>query len=1086
MTTFDDIVALDAEHVMQTYGRQPGRVRARRGRPAVGQRGQGVPRLPRRARGHVARARAPGRRRRARRAGAHAAARVEPVLQRRAAAGRRAPRRAARRRRSGVLLPTPAPRPTSARSSSPAATGRRTAAASASTCVSAYGSFHGRTLATLAATGQPQKQEVVPAAARRVPPGRVRRPRRPRGRDGRPRVRAVLLEPVQGEGGVNPAPRRLPRGGPRAVRRARGAVDRRRGADRPRPHRQVVRLPARRRRAARRRHHGQGARQRRADRRVLGARRRRGRVQARRPRHHLRRPAARGRAPRSRCSTGWRPRTCPRSRRAPGERLTKALLALAGVADVRGLGLLLAAELEPGIESGPVAAACLDAGLVVNAVTPTALRFAPSLLVTDDEIDEARSRSSTRSSPTRRVMSATSSRSTTSRPTSSPRCSTAAGVEARARPSAAAAGRAGRRAAVREAVGPHPHLHRDGGGAARRPPGLHPARRGRARRARARRGRRPHARLLLRRHRRPGVRPRDARSDGRGGRRAGGEPAVRPRAPVPGARRLAHDARAARRPRRPDASPTSATATTSPRRSPSPPRWSAWSSPVASPPGYELDDDTVERARNLGGADRARRRPVRGGAAAPTSSTPTCGRRWARKTRRPSGAPRSRASRSTTTLMAAAGEQRVPALPARPPGRGGVGRGGRRAAQRGLAAGREPHARRTRAAGGARRRAGEAHADDDARQAPAPAPHRHAPRAAGRLEPGAARRAARADGVVATQATVCRDLEDLGAVKVRIPGGAMAYAIPEHAKEGERARRPSAPGDRRLGGRGRPQRATSSCCARRPGRPTWSARPRPRRAGRHARHRRRRRHDHRGVLRSTPAARSVAAELGGLAGLVDEADEPRRRQRWPKRVVLAYSGGLDTSVAVRWMTRSGASRSIASSRRRRARPPTTTGTRSGTGRSPPARSKPSWSTRKREFADDFVAPGHPRERAVRGPVPAGVGAVAAGHREAPRRGRARARRRRRGPRLHRQGQRPGPLRGVDAGARARPRGARAGARVGHDPRGLDRLRRRATTSRSRCARTTRTRSTTTSGAGPSSAARWRTRGPRRPSRSSAH
>jgi transcriptional regulator of arginine metabolism len=41
-----------------------------------------------------------------------------------------------------------------------------------------------------------------------------------------------------------------------------------------------------------------------------------------------------------------------------------------------------------------------------------------------------------------------------------------------------------------------------------------------------------------------------------------------------------------------------------------------------------------------------------------------------------------------------------------------------------------------------------------------------------------------ADGVVATQATVSRDLEDLGAVKVRIPGGTMAYAIPEHAKEG--------------------------------------------------------------------------------------------------------------------------------------------------------------------------------------------------------------------------------------------------------------------------------------------------------------
>ncbi len=39
------------------------------------------------------------------------------------------------------------------------------------------------------------------------------------------------------------------------------------------------------------------------------------------------------------------------------------------------------------------------------------------------------------------------------------------------------------------------------------------------------------------------------------------------------------------------------------------------------------------------------------------------------------------------------------------------------------------------------------------------------------------------EGVVATQATVSRDLEDLGAVKVRIPGGATAYAIPEHSKD---------------------------------------------------------------------------------------------------------------------------------------------------------------------------------------------------------------------------------------------------------------------------------------------------------------
>ena len=40
-----------------------------------------------------------------------------------------------------------------------------------------------------------------------------------------------------------------------------------------------------------------------------------------------------------------------------------------------------------------------------------------------------------------------------------------------------------------------------------------------------------------------------------------------------------------------------------------------------------------------------------------------------------------------------------------------------------------------------------------------------------------------AEGVVATQATVSRDLDDLGAVKVRMPGGDTVYAIPETAKE---------------------------------------------------------------------------------------------------------------------------------------------------------------------------------------------------------------------------------------------------------------------------------------------------------------
>ena len=35
-----------------------------------------------------------------------------------------------------------------------------------------------------------------------------------------------------------------------------------------------------------------------------------------------------------------------------------------------------------------------------------------------------------------------------------------------------------------------------------------------------------------------------------------------------------------------------------------------------------------------------------------------------------------------------------------------------------------------------------------------------------------------AEGCVATQATVSRDLDDLGAIKVRVPGGESAYAIP--------------------------------------------------------------------------------------------------------------------------------------------------------------------------------------------------------------------------------------------------------------------------------------------------------------------
>ncbi len=39
---------------------------------------------------------------------------------------------------------------------------------------------------------------------------------------------------------------------------------------------------------------------------------------------------------------------------------------------------------------------------------------------------------------------------------------------------------------------------------------------------------------------------------------------------------------------------------------------------------------------------------------------------------------------------------------------------------------------------------------------------------------------AQTENIVATQATVSRDLEEMGAVKVRIAGGSSVYAVPEH------------------------------------------------------------------------------------------------------------------------------------------------------------------------------------------------------------------------------------------------------------------------------------------------------------------
>jgi len=78
----------------------------------------------------------------------------------------------------------------------------------------------------------------------------------------------------------------------------------------------------------------------------------------------------------------------PARARAAGARLRTGLEALPTVASVRGEGLLLAAVLTGGF----AARACrssLDEGLVVNAPQADVLRFAPSLLVSDAEIDRA-------------------------------------------------------------------------------------------------------------------------------------------------------------------------------------------------------------------------------------------------------------------------------------------------------------------------------------------------------------------------------------------------------------------------------------------------------------------------------------------------------------------------------------------------------------------------------------------------------------------------------------------------------------------------------------------------------------------------
>lgn len=251
--------------------------------------------------------------------------------------------------------------------------------------ISAYGSFHGRTLATLHATGQPQKHEPfqpLPEGFRHVAWGDLDAMANAVG----PSVVAVLLEPVQGEGGVNP-------GDPewfQAVRRlcderdlllivdeiqtGLGRTGRWFGFEHLGVRPDVVTMA---------KALGNGV--------PIGACWARDDVAAAfRPGDHGTtyggQPLATA-AARTVLAVMER-EDVPARAEATGAHLRTRLEALPQVTDVRGWGLLLAAELD-GLDAAEVARRALEAGVVVNAVTPTSLRFAPSLLIPLDVLDEA-------------------------------------------------------------------------------------------------------------------------------------------------------------------------------------------------------------------------------------------------------------------------------------------------------------------------------------------------------------------------------------------------------------------------------------------------------------------------------------------------------------------------------------------------------------------------------------------------------------------------------------------------------------------------------------------------------------------------
>ena len=252
--------------------------------------------------------------------------------------------------------------------------------------VSAYGSFHGRTLAALAATGQPAKHEPfqpMPEGFRHVPYGDIEALRASID----PTVAAVLLEPIQGEGGVIPSPS----GYLAAVRELcdeRGLLmilDEvqtglgRTGAwwgfnhDGIKPDAVCTAKAL-----------GNGM--------PIGA------LWARREVAAVFQPGDHGStysgtaiatAAAAAVMTELQRIDAPQLAAKHGDKLVAALSGMGKVKSVRGRGLLLGVELTDGVDAKAVQLALLNDGLVTNAVTATALRLAPPINVQDSEIDEA-------------------------------------------------------------------------------------------------------------------------------------------------------------------------------------------------------------------------------------------------------------------------------------------------------------------------------------------------------------------------------------------------------------------------------------------------------------------------------------------------------------------------------------------------------------------------------------------------------------------------------------------------------------------------------------------------------------------------